>query len=140
MSADGFALDERLARDTLHVTDWALSRVLLMNDRRYPWLVLVPRRVGMVEPFDLAEAERALLWREANAAGAVLKAMTGCRKINIAALGNVVSQLHVHVVARREGDPAWPGPVWGKGVAEPYGNDETASLVRQFQTRLRDPG
>ena len=69
---------------------------------------------------------------------AALKALTGCRKINIGALGNVVSQLHVHVVARREGDAAWPGPVWGKGVAEAYGEDEAAALVRQFGAGLRD--
>ncbi len=140
MTTDAFELDRRLAQDTIVVTDWNLSRILLMNDRRFPWLILVPRRAGMVEAFDLGEDERALLWREANAAAAALKTMTGCHKINIGALGNVVSQLHVHIVARREGDAAWPGPVWGKGVAEAYADDEAASLVRQFGARLRDPG
>jgi diadenosine tetraphosphate (Ap4A) HIT family hydrolase len=132
MTTDAFELDRRLAQDTIVVTDWSLSRILLMNDRRFPWLILVPRRAGMVEAFDLGEDERALLWREANAAAAALKAMTGCRKINIAALGNVVSQLHVHVVARYEGDAAWPGPVWGKGGAEPYAAAEVAALVERF--------
>ena len=139
MTAQDFELDERLARDTIAVTDWTLSRILLMNDRRYPWLILAPRRAGMVEAFDLAEHDRALLWRETNAVAGALKAMTGCRKINIGALGNVVSQLHVHVVARREGDAAWPGPVWGMGVAEPYAAAEVAARVLKLKTLLRDP-
>ena len=139
MTLDSFELDQRLALDTIAVTDWMLSRILLMNDRRFPWLILVPRRTGMTEVFDLAEQDRALLWREADAVARALKAMTGCRKINIGALGNVVSQLHVHVVARSEADAAWPGPVWGKGVAERYNDVEAASLLQQFKTLLRNP-
>lgn len=138
MTSHAFELDRRLAEDTIAVADWTLSRILLMNDRRYPWLILVPRRAGMVEAFDLSEGDRAQLWRETNAVAAALKTMTGCRKINIGALGNVVSQLHVHVVARREGDAAWPGPVWGKGAAEPYSGEEAAALVERFKALLRD--
>jgi diadenosine tetraphosphate (Ap4A) HIT family hydrolase len=120
MSGDGFVLDPRLGGDTAWICDWRLSSVHLMNDRRYPWLVLVPRRAGVVEPFDLSADEQALLWREVMQAGAALKRVTGCRKVNVGALGNIVAQLHVHVVARNEGDAAWPGPVWGQGVAERY--------------------
>lgn len=137
MDANGFALDPRLAQDTVLVCDWALSAVRLMNDRRYPWLVLVPRRAGLVEPFDLPPTERARLWREVEQAGAVLKRATGCRKINIGALGNIVSQLHVHVVARDEGDAAWPGPVWGKGTAKRYDDTALASVVERFRGLLQ---
>ncbi len=137
MDANGFALDPRLAQDTVLVCDCALSAVRLMNDRRYPWLVLVPRRAGLVEPFDLPPTERAQLWREVEQAGAVLKRATGCRKINIGALGNIVSQLHVHVVARDEGDAAWPGPVWGKGTAKRYDDTALASVVERFRGLLQ---
>jgi diadenosine tetraphosphate (Ap4A) HIT family hydrolase len=130
MSADGFALDSRLVADTAWICDWPLSAVLLMNDRRYPWLVLVPRQPKLVEPFDLSPADQARLWREVGHAGAVLKTSTRCRKVNIGALGNIVAQLHVHVIARQEGDAAWPGPVWGKGAAERF---EAAALEREVE-------
>lgn len=136
----GFALDSRLAQDTAFVCDWSLSAVLLMNDRRYPWVVLVPRRVGLVEPFDLGDDEQALLWREVARAGRALKAMSGCRKVNIGALGNIVSQLHVHVVARNEGDAAWPGPVWGKGTAERFEAPALAREVERYRLLLQGPG
>ena len=124
-----FELDARLAGDTLVVGDLALCRVLLMRDSRYAWLVLVPRRAAMVEVSDLPDDERALLWREVDAAGAALRAIVPCDKLNIGALGNIVRQLHVHVVARREGDAAWPGPVWGFGKAEAYAEDEAERIV-----------
>ena len=130
MSGGDFVLDQRLAGDAAHVCDWRLSGVHLMNDRRYAWLVLVPRRAGMVEPFDLDATDQAALWRDVMHAGAALKRATGCRKINIAALGNIVAQLHVHVVARNEGDAAWPGPVWGQGQPERY---DAAALQRQIE-------
>lgn len=126
--SDSFVLDQRLAGDTAWIHDWRLSGVYLMNDRRYPWLVLVPLRAGAVEPFDLDAIEQALLWREAMHGAALLKRVTGCRKVNVGTLGNVVAQLHVHIVARNEGDAAWPGPVWGKGVAERY---DAAALSRE---------
>ena len=124
-----FALDERLARDTFVVGDMPLCRVLLMNDSRWPWLVLVPRRESVVELTDLDAADRALLVEEAAQAAAFLKAQTGALKINIGALGNVVRQLHLHVVARNVGDPAWPGPVWGHGVAAPYAQAQARALI-----------
>lgn len=114
-----FAVDERLEADSDKILDLALSEVRLMRDGRWPWLVLVPRRPGACEPFDLSPEDQMTAAAEANRVGAALKAVTGADKINIAAIGNIVRQLHVHVVARREGDPNWPRPVWGFGTAEP---------------------
>ena len=124
-----FELDPRLAGDTLVVGDLALCRVLMMRDSRYAWLVLVPRRAALVEVSDLPDDDRALLWREVDMAGRALRAAAPCDKLNIGALGNIVRQLHVHVVARREGDAAWPGPVWGFGKAEAYAEGEAERLV-----------
>src|ERR1700745_3517513 len=107
---DDFTLHRRLAAETSFVADWTLSRVQLMNDSRYPWLVLVPRRMDRVELFDLSKPDRDLLMEEVALAAKRLKEMSGAAKVNIGALGNLVPQLHVHVVARRPGDPAWPGP------------------------------
>jgi diadenosine tetraphosphate (Ap4A) HIT family hydrolase len=115
-----FFLDKRLVAVTVHVLDLPLSRVLVMDDARYPWLVLVPRRPHIVEIFDLDPADRVMLIEELAMAGLQLKALTKCHKVNIANLGNGVPQLHIHVIARNLGDAAWPGPVWGKGEAVPY--------------------
>ncbi len=115
-----FELHPRLAADTIFVTDWALSRVLLMNDARYAWLVLVPRRANLTELHDLDAADRAALMEEIARASHALKSLTHAAKINTGALGNLVPQLHIHVVARNPGDAAWPGPVWGQGAAIPY--------------------
>jgi diadenosine tetraphosphate (Ap4A) HIT family hydrolase len=139
MTADEFKLDPRLAHDTAHVTDWPLSGVHLMNDRRYAWLVLVPRKASMVEPFDLAKADQTQLWREVGRAARLLKTSTQCRKVNIGALGNIVSQLHVHVIARNEGDAAWPGPVWGKGAAERFEHGTLKDEVARYRTLLSPP-
>lgn len=115
-----FSLDKRLTAVSVHAVDLPLSRVLVMDDCRYPWLVLVPRRAHMVEMFDLDPADRVILTEEYSIAGQRLKALTGCHKINIANLGNNVPQLHIHIIARNPGDAAWPGPVWGVGTAAPY--------------------
>ncbi|HEY0302769.1 MAG TPA: HIT family protein [Rhizomicrobium sp.] len=127
-----FTLHPRLAADAVFVADWALSRVLLLNDARYRWLVLVPRRAAMVELFDLAAPDRAALTEEIARAAQTLKALTGAAKINVGALGNLVPQLHVHVVARNPGDPAWPGPVWGHSPAVPYEDAARAAFIAQF--------
>jgi diadenosine tetraphosphate (Ap4A) HIT family hydrolase len=116
----GFQLDARLAAETLFVAEWNLCRVLLMDDAQFPWLVLVPRREGLAELDDLAERERTQLMRETTRAMEILRGVVECDKLNVGALGNIVRQLHVHVVARREGDVAWPGPVWGHGPAHHY--------------------
>jgi len=124
-----FLLDPRLSRDTGHVGDFPLCRVLLMNDSRWPWLILVPRQDELVELTDLAPADRAELMEEAALAATWLKAHAKAEKINVGALGNVVRQLHLHVVARRAGDPAWPGPVWAFGAAVPYGEADARALA-----------
>ena len=136
MSETAFALDPRLQADTHHVAMLPLCELRLMDDARYPWLVLVPHRAGMVEVADLAEAEQAQLWREANRAAAALRAVAPCDKLNLGALGNIVRQLHLHVVARTEGDAAWPGPVWGSGTAVPYAADALAARLAALRQRL----
>jgi diadenosine tetraphosphate (Ap4A) HIT family hydrolase len=115
-----FALDPRLAADTFVIGDLALSRALLMNDARYPWVILTPRRPDLVELTDLDASARALLTEELARAAEVLRAWPGVEKINLGLLGNIVRQLHAHVVGRRAGDAAWPGPVWGAGAARLY--------------------
>jgi diadenosine tetraphosphate (Ap4A) HIT family hydrolase len=131
-----FALDPRLAADTLAVGDLALSRALLMNDARYPWLVLVPRREGLREIVDLERQARAALIEEIALASRFVRSLPGVEKINVAALGNVVAQLHVHVVGRAVGDPAWPGPVWGVGTARRYAPAQAAALIAQARSAL----
>jgi diadenosine tetraphosphate (Ap4A) HIT family hydrolase len=134
--SDGFSLDPRLAADTLPVGDLVLSRVLLMKDRRFPWLVLVPRRAGAVELVDLAEADQGAVLREIRAACAALRAVRGPDKLNVAALGNVVAQLHIHVIGRFRGDAAWPRPVWGAGEAEPYPPGEGEAEAARYAAAL----
>jgi diadenosine tetraphosphate (Ap4A) HIT family hydrolase len=131
-----FALHPRLTADTFFVGDWPLSRLLLMNDARYLWLVLVPRRAGLVELHDVVPADRAALTDELLRAGAGLKSLTGAAKINTGALGNIVAQLHIHVVARMPGDPAWPGPVWGHSPPQPYEPVEFERQLARLRSRL----
>jgi diadenosine tetraphosphate (Ap4A) HIT family hydrolase len=136
MAMDSFQLHERLAADTVPLADWALSRVLLMNDARYPWIILVPRRAGLSEVHDLKHAERLILIEEINRASLGLKTITNAVKINVGALGNLVPQFHVHVVARKPGDAAWPGPVWGNGQAVPYEQGVKDALLEQLHGKL----
>ena len=136
MSEAGFALDPRLAADTRPVASLPLCDVLLMNDARYPWLILVPRRAGLVEIADLRDDEQAMLWQEVNRAAAALRAVAPCDKLNLGALGNIVRQLHVHVVARVEGDAAWPGPVWGHGQAAAYDGKQLGTLLASLRQAL----
>jgi len=138
MSGAGFVLDPRLAADTRPVAALPLCDVRLMDDARFAWLVLVPRRAGLVEIADLADAEQAMLWQEVNRAAAALRAVAPCDKLNLGALGNIVRQLHVHVVARREGDAAWPGPVWGSGRAEPHAAGAIDALLARLREKLGD--
>ncbi|WP_110670467.1 HIT domain-containing protein [Salinicola halophilus] len=113
-------LDPRLERDSVHVVDLTLCQVRLSLDARYPWLVLVPRRPDVTELFDLTQADQRTLWQEATALGQAMMQHFEGDKLNVATLGNVVAQLHVHVIVRFADDPAWPGPVWGHGEAERY--------------------
>jgi diadenosine tetraphosphate (Ap4A) HIT family hydrolase len=131
-----FALHSRLAADTFFVADWTLSRVLLMNDARFPWLVLVPQRAHLVELHDLNADDRATLIEEISLASRCLKSLTGAAKINVGALGNLVAQLHIHVVARKPGDAAWPRPVWGRGTAVPYEPAAREALLNELARSL----
>ena len=116
-----FQLDARLANDSAPVADLPLSTVRLMNERSWPWLILVPRRAGLVELIDLDAEGRARLMEEIARAAGALRALYRPDKLNVAALGNVVHQLHVHVIARFRSDPAWPRPIWNvKPAFEPY--------------------
>ncbi len=126
-----FALHLRLEADTIPIGDLALSCVLLMNDARFPWFVLVPRRAGLSEMTDLTEEDSAELIREIRIATRVLLELSKPDKVNVGALGNVVSQLHVHVVGRFRSDPAWPGPVWGFGARAPYPDHAASALVER---------
>jgi diadenosine tetraphosphate (Ap4A) HIT family hydrolase len=129
-------LDSRLAADSTPIADLALCQVRLMNDATYPWLLLIPRREGAIEIVDLAPDDRHALVEEIAFVSGVLRDMTRCDKLNVAALGNMVPQLHVHLIARFEGDPAWPGPVWGKAPAQPYAEGSRAGLVAALAARL----
>ena len=126
-------LDPLLERDTVAIGDMPLSRALLIKDATYPWLLLVPRRHLAAEITDLDMIEQAQLMSEIAHASSTLKALTGCHKINVAALGNVVPQLHVHIIGRRANDAAWPRPVWG--VVPPLAHD--AEEVQNFIGALR---
>lgn len=128
-----FALDPRLQQDTLAIGDFPLCRLLLMNDANYPWFILVPRREAVSELFQLDQADQQQLWLETTRLAETLKDAFVADKMNVATLGNVVSQLHMHVIVRHRDDPAWPAPVWGRLPARPYEAAEIAAL----QQRLR---
>ena len=132
----GFVLDPRIEASTLDWRDWSLSQVRLMNDRRFPWLLLVPRRAKAVEWHALAPEDQAVLHQETMLAACALAAVFPAMKINIGALGNVVPQLHVHVVARAKTDAAWPGTVWGMGTAIPYAAPELSRVAAELRDRL----
>ena len=136
MSKLPFELDPRLKNDTQHVQSLSLCDVLLMDDARFAWLVLVPRHAQLSEIADLSLDAQAILWREVHIASQALQDVAPCDKLNIGALGNIVRQLHVHVVARREGDAAWPGPVWGSGKAEPYEASALNERIERLRARL----
>jgi len=131
-----FTLDSRLAADTVAVADLSLSALRLMNDATYPWLILVPRREGITEIVDLDPADRQQLIEEIATVSNLLRDMTRCDKLNVGALGNMVPQLHVHVIGRFNGDPAWPGPVWGKLPPRPYGEAPREGFVAALRARL----
>ena len=137
--SDAFQLDPRLAADTFLVGETPLSQVLLMNDARYPWLILVPRRSDVTEPFQLSEADQAQLWQESMRLGEAMKTHFAADKLNIAALGNQVAQLHVHHIARFHSDDAWPGPVWGVGSAVPYSDPALEVLKGELRSLLQQP-
>src|SRR5256886_16569900 len=132
-----WSLHSQLKNDPIDTGDLPLSRVLVIKDANYPWLLLVPRRESAVEIIDLDEVEQAQLMTEVSRVARALKEITKCDKLNIAALGNVVPQLHVHVIARRKNDAAWPRPVWGAAPAKAYLPDDLTGLIAALRRELR---
>jgi diadenosine tetraphosphate (Ap4A) HIT family hydrolase len=131
-----FELHPRLSADTAFVADWTLCRVLLMNDARYPWLILVPRRADAVEIFELNPEDREMLMAEIALASERLKHFSQAAKINVGALGNLVPQLHIHIVARRKDDPLWPKPVWGASLGRPCDTAAMEGFIAAIRSKL----
>ncbi|KQS65649.1 diadenosine tetraphosphate hydrolase [Rhizobium sp. Leaf371] len=131
-----FELDPRLARDSDLVARLDLCQLRLSRDARWPWLILIPERNAVSETFELSSAEQATLSRETNRVAEALKRVTGATKINIGALGNIVRQLHVHVVARTEGDANWPGPIWGFATAEAWDTAKRDDFLNRLTESL----
>lgn len=135
-----FELHTQLDKDCYLIGDLPLTRVLLRNDSRFPWLILVPRRAGATELFDLSSLDQRVLMEEMSSVAAALASHERADKMNVATLGNIVPQLHVHVIARHAGDAAWPGPVWGAGAAEPYADDAVTEHTAQLRELLQPLG
>lgn len=137
-----FTLDPRLQQDTLEIAEFSLCKVLLMNDARYPWVILVPKITGLTEIFQLDEEGQQQLMVESNFVARKLKQVIQADKMNVAALGNVVSQLHIHHVARFIQDDTWPAPVWGKGEAVAYTQAESDAVIgllkSEFSSLIQD--
>ncbi len=127
-----FSLAPELQRDCIELADWPLCKVLLMNDSQYPWFILVPREAGLKEIIDLSEAQQVTLLRESAKLSKLLQQVFNPDKLNVAALGNMVPQLHIHHIARFKTDAAWPAPVWGKLPAVPYSDEQITSLKAYF--------
>lgn len=129
-----FMVDPAFDAGSVRAADWLLCQVRLQDDARFPWLILLPRRAGVVELGDLSAADRAVLMEEVIRAGDLVRALCDATghpvdKLNVAALGNVTAQLHVHVVGRRRDDPLWPDPVWGRGTPDPWPRETRARLL-----------
>src|ERR1700709_1048394 len=129
-------LHSQLKKDTIDIGDLPLCRVLVIKDAHYPWLLLVPRRNHAVEIIDLDEVEQAQLMTEISRVARALKEITQCDKLNIAALGNMVPQLHVHIIARRTGDVAWPRPVWGVMPALAHDAEEVQKFINALRRKI----
>lgn len=143
MAAD-FKADPAFKAGSVVACDWPLCEVRLQDDARFPWLILIPRRAGLHELEDLAEGERATLMDEIVRAGEVVRTLGEAagrpvQKLNVAALGNVTAQLHVHVVGRRHDDGLWPDPVWGRGPARPYGATGLQAAVSRIRLETARP-
>lgn len=132
-----FTLDARLEADTAPVAALTLCSLRLMQDARYPWAILIPRRAGVREMHELTQADQRQLLVEITRLSQAMQRAWSADKMNVAALGNMVPQLHVHVIARFTGDPAWPGPVWGVGAPEPYAPEALQETVARLNAALR---
>lgn len=132
---DSFRLHPRLVQDTIELGRFDLCRVLLMNDSRFPWCILVPERPDIAEIHQLSDADQVTLIRESSFLAERMAHAFEADKMNVAVLGNIVPQLHVHHIARYEGDAVWPAPVWGNGTVDPYderGQEETRARLTQL--------
>lgn len=136
MSDSAWSLHPQLAKDTIDIGDLPLSRVLVIKDANYPWMLLVPRRADAVEIIDLDEVAQAQLMTEITRVSRALKDITKCDKLNVAALGNMVPQLHVHIIARRTSDVAWPRPVWGVAPALPHDAEEVQHFISAMRRKI----
>ena len=131
-----WSLHPQLERDTANIGDLPLSRVLVINDANYPWVLLVPRRADTVEIVDLDEVAQAQLMTEITRVSRAMREVTNCDKLNVAALGNMVPQLHVHIIARFRGDPAWPKPVWGAVPPRDYNREDLHGFVTPLRKKI----
>ncbi|CAL74687.1 conserved hypothetical protein; putative Histidine triad (HIT) protein [Bradyrhizobium sp. ORS 278] len=136
MSESAWSLHPQLAKDTINIGDLPLSRVLVIKDANYPWLLLVPRREDAVEIIDLDEVAQAQLMTEITRVSRAVKEITKCDKLNVAALGNMVPQLHIHIIARRTSDVAWPRPVWGVATPVPHDAQEVESFISAVRRKI----
>jgi len=132
-----FELNARLQQDTLEVMDLHFSHLLLMNDSRFPWLVLVPKKNNILEIFELEKIEQHQLLLEITEISKILKTMFNADKLNVASIGNIVPQLHVHIVARTKNDSAWPSPVWGFGKSLPYSFEQAELIIHNLKDLIQ---
>jgi len=127
-----FELAPELKRDCIELAEWPLCKVLLMNDSQYPWFILVPKQANLRETIDLSEADQIVLLKESAQLSQLIRDVFTPDKLNVAALGNMVPQLHIHHIARYETDVAWPAPVWGKLPAKAYTTEQITAIKQQF--------
>ncbi|MDG1125507.1 MAG: HIT family protein [Pseudomonadales bacterium] len=132
-----FILHSKLAADTFEVLRLEVGQLLLMNDARYPWLILVPQVSDMRDLHNLSTKQYQAVTQEIAQVSEVLESVTQAHKMNVGALGNMVPQLHIHIIARQTNDAAWPAPVWGVGEAQPYSEDAAKTLIQKIASKLR---
>jgi diadenosine tetraphosphate (Ap4A) HIT family hydrolase len=134
-----FVLDKQLEQDSFFIGDLALSRLLLLNNMTYPWVILVPRKINLVEIIDLSKQDRLLLMEEISLISNIMKELFDPYKLNIASFGNVVRQLHVHIMARYEDDSTWPNPVWvDKTKNKLYDTETKNQIINKIKDKLND--
>ena len=131
-----FVLHSKLEADTFEIADLEVSQLLLMNDARFPWLILVPRVSDMRDLHNLPKDHYQVVTREIAHVSQILQTLPQAHSMNVGALGNLVPQLHIHIIARHTDDAAWPAPVWGECEAQPYRQDAAARLIQQIANKL----
>ena len=136
MKINEFKLNSRLLEESTFVTKLTLSQVRLNHDSRFPWLILIPEIAGLKELHEIPEEHQTIVHKEMNFCSTVLQKFTSADKMNVAALGNLVPQLHIHVIARKHSDSGWPQPVWSAGDAKPYEKESLVKLADELKERL----